>query len=244
MPLGVTMVDLRRDLRAETGQSLNPSQGVQSQQTQDNQLDRQQRELWDAYDWPHLRYFTSLPIEAGENIFQYPNDMPFDQINRVFWAATGETQWHPMTFGLRAYDLNPIPAEQVSGTPVRWGNRAVVEGGVTNPTGVMLIVPTPTSAGKLLFEGQAPCTNLVADGDKCIIDSKAIVLFAASEILATAKAEVAQFKLGKANNHLRKLLSNNGAEKRRNYNMGGVYRSYGGPVADRRHAVPYIDYIP
>ena len=43
MPLGVPLTQLRIDLRAETGQSLNPAQGVQAQTTQDNQLDRQQR---------------------------------------------------------------------------------------------------------------------------------------------------------------------------------------------------------
>ena len=50
------------------------------------------------------------------------------------------------------------------------------------------------------------------------------MLFAAAEILATQKAEAAQLKLQKAQNFLRKILSNQGADKRRNYNMGGRYR--------------------
>ena len=50
MPLGVTLLDLRRELRAETGTSLNPAQGMQAQATMDIMLARQQRELWDAYN--------------------------------------------------------------------------------------------------------------------------------------------------------------------------------------------------
>ena len=33
MPLGVTLLELRRELRAETGTSLNPNQGTQAQDT-------------------------------------------------------------------------------------------------------------------------------------------------------------------------------------------------------------------
>lgn len=237
MPLGVPMIDLRRELRAETGQSLNPGQAVQAQQTMDIQLDRQQRELWDAYDWPHLRFFIDMPINAGLPMFGYPTDMPFDQINRVYWVGKGESRWREISYGLRVNDIG-VTVQQI-GTPRRWGNRAVVNGGVTNPTGLMIIVPTPAEDGTLRFEGQAPCTRLVADDDKCIIDSKAIVLFAAAEVLATQKAEVATMKLGKAQNHLRRLLSNNGSEKRHNRNMGGIYRTGGAPVA-----VPYLHYIP
>ena len=55
-------------------------------------------------------------------------------------------------------------------------------------------------------------SSLIADTDKCIIDSKAIVLFAAAEILANQKVRGAQpLKLTKAQKYLRRLL----AEQRR-----------------------------
>ena len=50
MPLGVTLLELRRELRAETGTSMNPAQGTQAQSSLDIILARQQRELWDAYN--------------------------------------------------------------------------------------------------------------------------------------------------------------------------------------------------
>ena len=77
----------------------------------------------------------------------------------------------------------------------------------------------------------------------CIIDSKAIVLFTAAEVLATQKSEAAPMKLTKAQNYLRRLLADQGADKRANYNMGGNQR--GGIDPDRsRRLTPYIDYIP
>jgi hypothetical protein len=94
--------------------------------------------------------------------------------------------------------------------------------------------------GTLRVQGQAPLPPLIADTDLCIIDSKAIVLYAAVEILATQKAEVAQLKLQKAQQYVKRLRAQQGADKRLNYNMGGARRdSYGYPGW-----IPGIDYIP
>jgi hypothetical protein len=242
MPIGVTLVNLRRDLRAETGQSLNMSQGVQSQATQDNQLDRQQRELWEAYDWPHLRYWVDLPVNIGQDTYDYPPNMPFDQINYIHFANGDNGQWTPLGYGLHGFEISPNQPQ--TGTPRRWGNIVSVDSdGITDPVGQFKLVPIPTGAGTLRFEGQAPCNPLVDDADTCIIDSKAIVLFAAAEILATQKVEAAQLKLQKAQNFLRRLLANQGADKRSNYNMGGSHRGYLGRTPYSGW-VPGIDYIP
>jgi hypothetical protein len=238
MAIGVTMLELRRLLRAETGQSVNPAQGVQAQAAQDVQIERQQRELWDAYDWPHLRFWFDKSVSAGQSAFAYPAEMGYDQINRVYWSATGESNWKMLAYGIRAFDSHPNAV--TTGTPTRWSNAVEVSiNGITDPAGSLLLHPVPDHDGLLRFEGQAPLNPLVNDTDKCVIDSTAIILFAAAEVLATQKAEVAQMKLQKAQNYLRKLLSNNGAEKRGNYNMGGSMRS-----SSQSRPVAYIDYIP
>lgn len=244
MPVGVKLIDLRRDLRAETGQSLNITQGVQSQATQDNQLNRQQMELWDAWTWPHLMYWVDKPYSAGQDIYDYPADMPFDQINRIMISDGGIGSWQPLSYGLHAFDTGPTSAP---GTPQRWGNQVSVVNGKTDPTGKIMLVPIPTGSGTMRFEGQAPCNPLVADDDVCVLDSKVIVLFAAAEILAFQKVEAAALKLTKAQNYLRKLLINNGADKRTNFNMGGSSRSTGIDhfgARPYRNFVPGIDYIP
>jgi hypothetical protein len=244
MPIGVRLIDLRRDLRAETGQSLNPAQGVQAQASQDNQLNRQQMELWDAWRWPHLRYWIDVPVSAGQNVYDYPEEMPFDQIQRIYLRDSTGQLGPPLAYGLHAFDVSP---NVQPGTPVRWGNKVAVVNGKTDPAGKMQISPSPVSSGIMCFEGQAPVNPLVADDDECVIDSKAIVLFAAAEILAFQKVEAAALKLTKAQNYLRKLLINCGADKRTNYNMGGRKHSTGIDhfgARPYRGLVPGIDYVP
>jgi len=245
MPVGVQLSDLRRDLRAETGTSLNPAQGVQAQQTLDIILDRQQRELWDAYNWPHLRFYVDVPLAQNQFVYAYPAAMPFDQILHIYVATDQSSSWQRLDYGISASMIRPTGPNK--GTPTRWANQVSVDTSgptpMTDPVGKIALTPTPSSASMIMrIEGQAPLRPLAADGDKCIIDSKAIVLFAAAEVLAAQKSEAAPMKLQKAQNHLRRLLQDQGADKRWNYNMGGNHR--GGVDPDRRRAVPYIDYIP
>lgn len=265
MPLGVTLLELRRDLRAETGTSLNPNQGVQAQETIDILLARQQRELWDAYNWQHLKIWADVPLVGGQAVYSYPKELGFDQIVRIYIAQvtkddpvdpdkiTAATSWTPLTYGIKAFMMNLGPVS--FGTPKRWGNVATVNTTgpvpITNPVGQLQVLPTPEDTSltnpnvsyMLRFEGLAPLSPLVAPTDTCILDSKAIVLFAAAEVLATQKNEAAPMKLTKAQNYLRRLLADQGADKRQNYNMGGYQR--GGIDPDKAgRRTPYLDYMP
>ena len=260
MPLGVTLLDLRRELRAETGTSLNPSQGTQAQDTLDILLARQQRELWDAYNWQHLKIWVDMPLTGGQAVYSYPKEMAFEQIihahiSQVTRDASANiisaSPWSPLVYGIKTFMTHLGPSQL--GRPTRWGNVASVDTTgpvpITNPVGQFQLLPVPDESSNpnteymLRFEGQAPLSPLVAATDTCILDSKAIVLFAAAEILATQKSEAAPMKLTKAQNYLRRLLADQSADKRQNYNMGGNHR--GGYDPDRSHRyIPYIDYIP
>jgi hypothetical protein len=246
MPLGVTLLELRRELRAETGTSLNPNQGVQAQDTLDIILARQQRELWDAYNWQHLKIWVDMVLSAGQETYDYPKEMAFDQIQRIYVAASATSPWQPLTYGVKPMMYTGHIAQH--GLPKRWANWPTVDISVsppvTNPVGQFYLLPVPNAGGMLLrFEGQAPLSPLIAATDTCIIDSKAIVLFAAAEVMATQKSEAAPMKLTKAQNYLRRLLADQGADKRQNYNMGGNHRGGNDPDKSRR-LVPYVDYIP
>ena len=262
MPLGVTLLELRRELRAETGTSMNPAQGTQAQGSLDIVLARQQRELWDAYNWQHLKFWVDVRLENRQAVYSYPPEMAFDQITRMYVSTvtysdpgdansiTAATHWKPLEYGAKAYATTLGPAQL--GVPTRWRNVATVTvtSGrvVTNPVGQFELLPTPpdftnnpNNGLMLRLEGQAPLSPLVDDTDTCILDSKAIVLFAAAEVMATQKSEAASMKLTKAQNYLRRLLADQGADKRANYNMGGNHR--GGTDPDRgRRVVSYTDY--
>jgi hypothetical protein len=264
VPLGVTLLELRRELRAETGTSLNPNQGVQAQETLDLILARQQRELWDAYNWQHLKIWVDVPLVGGQEIYSYPKEMAFDQIVRVYIShvtrddpvdpdkITAASSWSPLVYGIKSFMVHLGPTNL--GKPMRWSNVATVDVAgpvpITNPVGQFRLLPVPDDnvaaplTGYVLrFEGLAPLSPLVAPTDSCLIDSKAIVLFAAAEILAVQKSEAAPMKLTKAQNALRRILADQGADKRQNYNMGGNQR--GGFDPDKRtHGVRHRDYVP
>ena len=251
MPVGATLADLRRDLRAETGQSLNMAQGTQSQLSQDNMLNRQQLELWDAWQWPHLRYWVDKKVSKGQAIYDFPAEMPFDQVVRIMVSDGGVGAWQMLAYGLHSFDIPSTPLlasgdpdpnwKPPSGSPCRWGTQVTVTNGKTDPIGKLLLVPTPDTDGMMRFEGQAPCNPMVDPADRCVIDSKAIVLFAAAEILAVQKVEAAAMKLTKAQAYMRKLIINTGSDKRINYNMGGRAHSLG---IDHFGARPYRGYVP
>jgi hypothetical protein len=249
MPLGVQLVDLRRELRAESGASLNPLQGTQAQAAMDVVLERQQRELWDAYNWQHLKIWKDIPLAMGQATYSYPPEIAFDQILHIWIASSPSASWYRLAYGIKPWMIRA--SGPVSGTPTRWHNVITVDTSgptpITNPVGQFSIVPVPSSDDmQLRIEGQAPLNPLIADDDTCIIDSKAIVLFAAAEILAVQKSEGAPMKLTKAQNYLRRLLADQGADKRTNYNMGGSQRFGVDPEwrGHGRYGVPYIDYIP
>jgi len=236
---------LRKELRAETGQSVNfLLHGTQSQETQDIMLDRQQRELWDAYQWPHLRFFEDVPLNSGQADYSYPVNLPLDQITRMNLATGSGSGWQTLSYGIRPTDIPPGGASP--GTPKQWANKVTVTGGVTNPLSMMFtLLPAPNANGMVLrISGQAPCTSLTTGTSMCVIDSKAIVLFAAAEILATQKSESAALKLTKAQNYLRKLLINTGSDKRASYNMGGTHKRVDHLAVRPYAGVAGIDYIP
>jgi hypothetical protein len=210
MAVGVALSELRRQLRAEVGQTLNTAQGVNAQGQYDLALARQQQELWEAYDWPHLEYSIDVPVQAGQQVYDYPADMPFDSINSIWSVTNGK--YDRLNYGIRTSDLNSYtnrgwPAQQ-------WANSVKMSGGKVVPAGQFRLVPVPSQNGMLRFVGQAPCNPLVADDDICVLDSTLITLFAAAEILAFQKAENASLKLQKAQQYLRRLLANQGGDKR------------------------------
>ena len=245
MPLGVPLSELRRELRAETGTSLNPNQGTAAQATLDLILARQQHELWDAYNWQHLRIGVDLPVAQGQGLYSFPPEMAFEQILEIFIATSPDAQWKRLGYGIKPWEIRQTGPYW--GTPTRWRNVISVDTTgatpITDPIGKFEIVPVPASDTMALrLSGLAPLNPLIADTDKCMIDSRAIVLFAASEILAVQKSEGAPMKLTKAQNYLRRILQDQGGDKRRNYNMGGRFR--GGADPDRGYRAAYLDYIP
>ena len=91
------------------------------------------------------------------------------------------------------------------------------------------------------WHGQAPLNPLKVDTDKCMIDSTAIVLTCAAELLGAQKSEMAALKGQKAQAYIRRLLGRSGANKR---DISALGQGRTVQPTHQSGATPYLDYIP
>jgi hypothetical protein len=246
MEVGVQLSELRRRLMAETFQSLNPNQTTSAAPFYNYQLDRTQREQWNDIEWPHLTIYKDMPMVAGQRYYDYPPQLPFDSIFRIWWPEG--VNWVPLDYGINPQTYATMGGENVQAWPPRrWANCATYNEITmqTQPAAQFEVWPTPgpSTPFSLRIEGNAPLNSLIEDTDICVIDATLIVLFAASEILAMQKSESASLKLQKANQYRRMLIARLGAQQR---SMKSLSKDGGhiGPLADGRRLTPYLDFIP
>jgi hypothetical protein len=245
MRVGIALSELRHELMAETFQSLSPNQTTSSTPFYNYQLERVQREQWNTIEWPHLTIYKDMPMVAGQRYYNYPPQLPYDSIFRM-WRPEG-VNWVPLDYGITPRTYAAMGGETVQAwPPQRWDNYAKYDetNNVTIPAGQFEIWPIPTSIPfNIRIEGNAPLNPLVEDTDTCIIDATLIVLMAAAEILAVMKSEGAAMKLQKANGYRRMLIARLGAQQR---GMKSLSRDGGhmGALHSQRPWTPYLDFIP
>lgn len=223
-----TLANMVRDLRSEAGHSLAVSQGVNQVETLKYILKRTQVELHVAFVWPTLKIRVNIPALVGQMVYPFDVAMPFEQIKEAWYASGGGTDWSPVGYGLTEDLIKPDGSNTQSGTPVQFYE--------VDASGGFRVWPTPSQAGTIRFVGQKPLAPFIADGDMSTLDATLIVLFAAAELLARAKAEDASVKMQKAQRHLTKLLAGQISVKNKVSTMGAY--------AGRSTPTPGIDYIP
>jgi hypothetical protein len=222
-----TLANMVRNLRSEAGHSLAVSQGVNQVETLKYILKRTQEELHTAFVWPALKIRVNIPAVVGQQVYPFDATMPFEQIKEAWCASSNGTNWSPVGYGLTEDLIKPDGNNTQSGTPIQFYE--VAPGGFR-------VWPTPSQAGTIRFVGQKPLAPFIADSDMSTLDATLIVLFAAAELLARAKAEDASVKMQKAQRHLTKLLAGQISVKNKVSTMGAY--------AGRSTPTPGIDYIP
>jgi hypothetical protein len=241
MPLGVPLSELRYELRAEIYSSLLPAHGLSSVDMQNIILERTQRELWNQYSWPHLDYHVDFDVPALTQFVDYDATMPFENVLGLWrnYNPSAMQPWVELRFG---FD-DSINETLQSYPPVRWRNTVTVDPatGLTNYAGLAQIWPIPSTLSHMRWLGQAPLNPLKVDTDACMIDSTAIVLTAAAELLGAQKSETATLKGQKAQSYIRRLIGRQGANKRDISALGQGRRMQ--PTYNQT-ATPFIDYIP
>lgn len=208
------MQEMVKSLRAEAGHSLSVAQGVNQVDTLKYLLTRTQEELWTAFNWPELVIRVNTPMVAGQYLYNWPATMTFDMIRETWFAAANSANWVPIDYSINEDQIKPDGSNTSRADPVQaWDVASSTQ---------FRVWPTPdTSTGNLRFKGQKQLAAFAADSDVSTLDATVIVLFAASELLARAKAEDAATKQQKAQRHLIKLLGNQISAKNKISTLGG-----------------------
>ena len=242
MPLGVALSELRYELRAEIYSSLLPAHGLSAVDMQNVLLERTQRELWNLYEWPHLSYRIDFDLPANTQLFLYDPTMQFENVLSLWYMPSPSSQTQPWV-RLRYGFEDSINETLQSYPPTRWRHVTGVDPitGWTEWGGQAQIWPIPTQPAHLRWKGQAPLNPLKVDSDQCIIDSTAIVLTAAAELLGAQKSEVATLKGQKAQAYIRRLLGRSGANKR---DISAMGQGRTAQPTNYSGATPYLDFIP
>lgn len=203
-----------RNLRAECGHSLSAIQGTNQIDTLKYLLARTQEELWTAFVWPELNFRRNINLVSGQYLYDFASDMPFDQIRESYTAQPSSNEWTELDYGISEDRIKPDDTNTERSDPIRaWD--------VENRT-QFRVWPTPNSNGGVLrFKGNSPLDPFVQDADRSTLDDTVIVLFAAADLLARAKAEDAPAKQQKAQRHLTKLLANRISAKQKVSTVGG-----------------------
>jgi len=237
--MAATLSSLVKAVRAEAGHALTPAQGLNSVETIKHLIRRTENELWTAFAWPQLVIRADIPVSVHQVEYQYPIEMPYDQIRQVYWADQGGSHWRLLEFGVPEDAItgsNTPSTTQTSPVVQSWDTYFNTKAGESR----LHIWPSPTVPGTLRLRGLRPLNPLVNDDDYCTLDVTLLILFVSAELLARAKAEDADNKLKKAQRHLSKLLANQISNKQKVSTFGasrGVRSSFG-------RIRPGIDYIP
>jgi len=193
MSRGTQLIQLLSMLRAEAGQSMKVSVGVDAEGGFKHLLARTQESLYDDYDWPFMRVLPTKALSAGQRYYDLPADLNMERIESVVVWDSGSPC--PLTRGIDwpDYAQHNSDGGERADPALKWDIRH------TGTKEQIEIWPVPASNDMTLqFKGIKKLNPLIANDDTAELDDLMITLFAASEILARQKSEDAGAKLAAA----------------------------------------------
>lgn len=207
MARNVTLGELIDDVRAEAGHSLQANLGASMRDVLVKVLQRQQRRLWEDYDWTFLRVDRDVAVQAGQRYYSFPTDLNLERIERVQFKW--DDRWHKLDYGIGPNQYDQFDSDRdVRSYPIyRWQeheNDQVEVWPVPSQNG-----STSAVSGVVRFTGIRKLRPLVQETDRADLDDTLLVLYSAAEILAREKASDAGVKMSMAENHYRRLKARN-----------------------------------
>lgn len=217
MAIGTSLGELVAMLKAETGRSMKVSAGVDETDALKHLLARQQRALYAAFDWPHLRVMTYKPLVAGQRYYDMPADLNVDRVEAVALWWNGHPHEVERGIGFAEYASHDSDADERCDPVRRWDVRWTGFGTQVE------VWPIPASNGmRLHWRGIRPLRPLVAESDTADLDDDLLVLFAAAKLLARQGSKDAPEAMNLAQAHFATLRGNSrGGSRSIVYGGGG-----------------------
>jgi len=236
MARGTTLGQLVDDLRTEANLDPNPALSLNMVPMMKRIIRRTQERLYDEFDWPFLKVRRDVAAAAGQRYYDVPNDMNLERITQVDYRW-GD-RWLPVERGITLDNFSSIDSDaDARADPImRWD---VIDAG----SGLQIEVwPIPATDGLAIrFTGLRNLNALTSDSDRAELDDMMIVLYAAGEMLGSAKSEVGRLKLAMGKARADTLRGR--VIKRRNngFILGGEGGTDSRP--DPRMATPLVAYV-
>ncbi|MDR9437542.1 MAG: hypothetical protein RI563_11720 [Thiohalophilus sp.] len=184
---------MTEQVRHECRKSSNASRGIDNLSHIQQVIRRVYEELYDDFDWPHMKVWKDKTINAGQRYYDFPSDLNLERTNEEAYFKYGSV-WVPLAYGVdpEDYTIHNSDDDDRADPVLKWH--------IIDVTGTpqFEVWPLPASAGTVRFTGIKSKTDLSSSSAKCDLDSVMIVLFAAAEILEAAGAADARSKLAKA----------------------------------------------
>ena len=236
MPRGVTLEQLIYNLRSEVGMSTNPAVSRSTRARFITVLNRVQRRLYADYEWPFLKIYRDVEMQAGSRYYDFPDDIDIDRAIKFEVKHGG--LWQKVGYGITKEHLNEYDSDaDVRSDPVwRWDFH--LGDGDADPQ--IEVWPLPATDGTaatlenyVRVHGTQKLEEMVDDADTCLIDSDLLVLYAAAEILAKMRTADATAKLENAN-ALYLKLKGRATPASEPFKVGGDTYDMNGPGSGRR----------
>lgn len=187
MARGKQFTQLIAGVKAELRRNNDPGVRASDLSAIQQAVQRAYEDLYDEYDWPHLRaIFDAVPLSAGQRFYDYPDELDFDRIEQV------RVWFNEQPFRVeRGIDLDDYATyNSEADTPARadpvlkWDVRDV------DDATQLEVWPIPSSDDQTIqFIGIKKFAQLVDDADLCRLDDKLVILRAAL-VLETNEAGV------------------------------------------------------
>lgn len=220
MARGKTLEWLLQGVRAEARLSLDPAANIQVRESQIILIQREQQRLWEDFNWPHLRIYPQIPLQAGQFKYALPDTLTMDRVEEI--SVNDGGRWVPLCPDITDADYEAYETELDQRS---WPARAWRTDGEDQieiwPIPDQNAIPA-TLEGTLRVTGIRSLRPLVEDSDRADLDDRLIILYVAGGLLAAKNAADAKLKIEAANKLYLKLKGKQ--TKTQSFNMFSTTR--------------------